>query len=90
MLKIEKRARLDVKELVLVTRENLQEVANWCGGIVDGYIIRFDDSTYNSSVKMIALIGDYIEKREDGFCCWSNDFISKNYNRNEKGELIND
>jgi len=88
MLKIEKRARLDVKELVLVTKDNLQEVADWCCGVVDGYIIRFDDSTYNSSVKMIAFIGDYIEKREDGFCCWGNAFISKNYNRNEQGELL--
>ena len=87
---IEKRAKLDVKELVLVTKENLQEVAEWCGGVVDENIIRFNDNTYNSSVKMIALIDDYVEKKEDGFCCWSNDFISKNYNRNEKGELIND
>ena len=85
---IEKRAKLDVREMVLVTQENLQEIAEWCGGVVDGDIIRFDDSTYNSSVKMIALIGDYIEKREDGFCCWSCGFISDNYNRNEKGELL--
>ena len=88
MLKIEKRAKLDVREMVLVTKENLQEVAEWCNGVVDGDIIRFDDTTYYSSVKMIAFIDDYIEKREDGFCCWGNAFISKNYNRNEQGELI--
>ena len=88
MLKIEKRARLDVKELVLITSENLQEVADWCGGIVDDNIIRFIDTTSGSSVGMIAFIGDYIEKREDGFCCWGNAFISKNYNRNEQGELL--
>ena len=85
---IEKRARLDVKELVLVTRENLQEVADWCGGIVDGDTFSFTDTTGGSSVDMIAFIGDYIETREDGFSCWSGGMITKIYNRNEKGELL--
>ena len=85
---IEKRAKLDVRELVLVTEENLQEVAEWCNGVVNENIIRFDDNTCNSSVNMIALIGDYIERREDGFCCWGNAFVSANFNRNEKGELL--
>ena len=86
---IEKRAKLDVKELVLVTKDNLQDVAEWCGGVVDGDIIRFTDNTYNSPVEnMIAFIGDYIETREDGFCCWSGETINEWYNRNEKGELI--
>ena len=88
MLKIEKRAKLDVKELVLITKDNLQEVADWCGGIVDNNTFTFTDTTSGSSVGMIAFIGDYIETREDGFCCWSGETINEWYNRNEKGELI--
>ena len=88
MLKIEKRARLDVKELVRVTKDNLQEVADWCGGIVDGNTFSFTDTTSGSSIGMIAFIGDYIETREDGFSCWSGGTIAKNYNLNEQGELL--
>lgn len=88
MLKIEKRARLDVRELVLVTSENLQEVAEWCGGFVDGDIIRFIDNTSGSPIEMVAFASDYIETSINGFACWSGGFISDNYNRNEQGELI--
>ena len=88
MLKIEKRAKLDVREMVLVTKENLQEVAEWCCGGVDRNKIRFVDNTYGTSAKMCAFIGDYIEKKEDGFCCWTGSFISEFYNLNEKGELL--
>ncbi len=85
---IEKRARLDVREFVLVTKENIQEVAEWCDGVVDGDLLRFTDNTTGSPVSRIAFVSDYIETSINGFSCWSGGFISDNFDRNEKGELL--
>lgn len=85
---IEKRARLNVKELVLITKDNLQEVADWCGGIVDRDSVLFTDNTCGAQIDMFAFIGEYIEKSERGFESWTPSFISSEFNRNEKGELI--
>ena len=85
---IEKRARLDVKELVLITKDNLQEVADWCGGIADRDSVFFTDNTFGTQTDMFAFIGEYIEKSERGFESWTPSFISSKYNRNEKGELL--
>ena len=81
---IEKRASLHVVDMVKITPENIQEVAKWCGGVVENHYIILS----NHDQVIQCFYDEYILKEYSGFWSYSESEVNMLFDRNEKGELI--
>lgn len=71
--KAARRKTFDV-EYVVVTEDNIEEVASWCGGAIGGTdadrFIRIIDKNAMNQRQTKAFIGDYMSRRNTSFKCY--------------------